>query len=51
MIVECDEVTFSDGREFVHISQSMEVTCHNKLRQSFAFNQGAVCKSVALPVD
>ena len=30
---------FANGREFVHTSRSTEVTCRNKIRQSFDINK------------
>ena len=39
------------GREFVHTSRSTEVTCRNKLRQSFDINKSsAVCVLKGVPI-
>ena len=38
----CDRCAILHGRGFVHTSRSTEVTCRNKLRQSFDINKELV---------
>ena len=38
-VLSVGAIRFEDGRGFVHTSPSTEVTCRNKLRQSFNINK------------